>query len=223
MKITPQSAELLSYTNYPLWLVERSGRVCYKSEGKIDCTQCHKGMLFNGNLCEYCYDRSSKFIKKIINMGHESVLEHANLTFLFITDRGISHELVRHRLCAFSQESTRYVKYDGGMEVVEPNFNSCKSPETARLNWIAAMEEDELKYSTFRNNGLSPQWSRSVLPNSLKTEIVVSANIREWRHIFNLRLFNEGAHPQIRDLMKLAFNKIRENRELFVFFENLEE
>ncbi|GAU07440.1 FAD-dependent thymidylate synthase [Desulfoplanes formicivorans] len=165
--------------------LERAARTCYKSEDKIT----------EGS--------ARKLIARILQVNHESVLEHASVSVRIVCDRGISHEIVRHRLASFSQESTRYANYGKekfGKEitVIRPFFWEEDSREYAL--WLEAMEKAEEVYMALLEAGARPQEARSVLPNSLKTEIVVTANLREWRHIFKLRCAS-AAHPQIRQIM----------------------
>ncbi|MGM0759086.1 MAG: FAD-dependent thymidylate synthase [Thermodesulfobacteriota bacterium] len=174
----PQSDEILR-------LLEMAGRTCYKSEDKIT------------------EDSAAGFVSRIVRSGHESVIEHANVTVRFTVDRGVSHELVRHRLAAYSQESTRYANYSQerfGREitVIKPCFWEEDSPEYAM--WEKAMHQAEEAYMQLLDQGASPQQARAVLPNSLKTEVVMTANLREWRHVFRLRC-QKAAHPQIREVM----------------------
>ncbi len=165
-----------------LRFIERSGRVAYKSEDKIT------------------KDSAEKFISNIISRGHESVLEHFSFSVRFICDRGVTHELVRHRLVAYTQESTRYCNYaKKGVTFIEPLFWEHGSPEYN--TWIVAMERAEHAYNALINSGCTPQQARSVLPNSLKTEIIATANIREWRHILRLRA-SKQAHPQMQELIR---------------------
>ncbi len=185
MKIIQQSSEILEVTPNYLKLLEKAGRTCYKSEDKIN-------------------DESAElFIKKIVEMGHESVLEHGNMTVKFITDRGVTHELVRHRVASFSQESTRYCNYAKGkfgsqITLIKPAF--WYDNDAAYNIWVQAMENAEKYYFDLLMSGATAQEARTVLPNSLKAEIIMTANFREWRHIFRLRC-SEAAHIQIRDLM----------------------
>ena len=183
--------------------LEEIGRVCYKSEDKI--TQ----------------DSAQKFIKTIIDNGHHSVIEHSMATVRFIIDRGVSHELVRHRLCAFSQESTRYCDYQGDIEFIIPpwcidlgegvySYPTDEALAATTMEWLEAMQQAEDHYNLLRKGGWSPQQARSVLPNSLKTEIVVTANYREWRHIFTLRC-SKKAHPQMREVMIPLAKEFAEN------------
>jgi len=165
--------------------LERYARVCYKSEDK---------MSESGN---------PDFLKSKIRIGHESIIEHEKATVMLIIDRGVSHELVRHRVgAAYSQESTRYCSYNKdkfGKEitVIEPYFFTDR-PE-AYACWQEACRFAEQSYMTMLENGCSAQEARSILPNSLKTEIVVTYNLREWRHFFRLRC-DSAAHPQMRQV-----------------------
>jgi len=188
MQIVKQSAELISITPFALMLIEQAGRTCYKSEDKITEVS------------------SEKFVQMIIKRGHESVLEHASATFRFITDRGVTHELVRHRIgVAYSQESTRYCNYAGSdMQFINPGFNI--GTELHDI-WVDSCQTAEQNYNVLIENDVSPQIARSVLPNCLKTEIVMTANFREWRHVFKLRT-SKAAHPQIRELMEMAQNQL---------------
>lgn len=168
--------------------IEKAGRTCYKSEEKITP------------------DSAKKFIKKILSIGHESVIEHEKITVRVICDRGVSHEIVRHRIASYSQESTRYCNYSkdkfgSEITVIEPCFwNSGSEPDKEkRAVWEEAMRSAEKAYFKLIELGASPQEARSVLPNSLKTEIVMTMNLREWRHFFKLRTA-DSAHPQMREL-----------------------
>ena len=164
--------------------LEECGRVCYKSEGKITD------------------DSAPKFVAGIIKRGHEAVLEHCSFTVKFICDRGVSHEIVRHRLASYCQESTRYCNYGkdqfgSEITVIEPCY--LNENTFAYDEWKEACRRAETAYFNLLNWGLSPQEARAVLPNSLKTEVVMTANIREWRHFLRLRT-STGAHPQIREV-----------------------
>lgn len=179
--------------------IEWAGRKCYKSEGKIE----------DGKY-------NPEFVNSLIKRGHLSVIEHSFLTVSFIVDRGISHELVRHRLAAFSQESTRYCNYAGdrfGNEItVIPPFFFFDDDGEATENlaiWQAACEASQSCYLALIAGGASAQEARDVLPNSLKTEIVVTANWREWRHIFSQRC-GAPAHPQMKQVMIPLLFKIKQ-------------
>lgn len=164
--------------------LERCGRVCYKSEDRIT------------------EDSAEKFIAMILKSGHESVLEHEKITVKFICDRGVTHEIVRHRIASYSQESTRYcnyskAKFGGELTFIRPCFWDSDSGKYAV--WKQAMEDSEKAYIKLISIGAKPEEARAVLPNSLKTEIVVTMDLREWRHFFRLRT-SERAHLQIREI-----------------------
>ena len=181
MFLIKPSFEITRIMDMDLKTIEFAGRTCYKSENSITESS------------------AEKFARKILKLGHESVLEHSAMTVKLICDRGVSHELVRHRLCTFSQESTRYCNYkDGCTFIIPPWFTDEETP--AVVMWRKVMHGVELSYQRLLDLGWSPQQARSVLPNALKTEIVVTTNFREWRHIFKLRC-SKAAHPQMRELM----------------------
>ena len=161
--------------------IETCGRTCYKSEGREDSAE--------------------KFVAGLVKRGHESVLEHFSFSVRFIVDRGVSHEIVRHRIASYSQESTRYCNYardrfSSEVTFVEPLF---LDGSTGRKIWEDACIEAEKAYFAMLNFGFMPEEARSVLPNSLKTELVMTANLREWRHFLKLRT-SKAAHPQIREV-----------------------
>ena len=164
--------------------IEKAGRTCYKSEDRIT------------------EESAKSFVRKLMERGHESVLEHASITVRFVCDRGVSHEIVRHRLASYSQESTRYCNYSNyrfGSEltVIKPCFLTEKTG--AYMSWVTAMHLAEIMYSDMLAEGCTPQEARSVLPSSTKTEVVMTANLREWRHFLKLRTA-KAAHPQMREL-----------------------
>ena len=187
MKIIEPSVELVEDFDAAAIMqkLERAGRVCYKSEGNIKD------------------DSAEKFIRGIIKRGHESVIEHATISFKIICDRGVTHELVRHRIGAsYSQESTRYCDYSAGKFGSELTFiKPCFWQEDDKnfLLWKATMAQLEKNYLTLRANGARPEEARSILPNSLKTEIFVTMNLRELRHFLKLRTA-KAAHPQMREV-----------------------
>jgi len=187
MRIVSPSFEIMAMPDADEVLkhIEAAGRTCYKSEDKITA------------------DSAAKFVAMILRSGHESVIEHASATVRFVCDRGVTHELVRHRLASYSQESTRYAnyakdKFGNEITVIRPVFWQEGSEEFAR--WERAMQAAEAAYLEMVEAGARPEEARSVLPNSLKTEIVMTANLREWRHVFRLRC-GGPAHPQIREIM----------------------
>jgi len=185
MRIIEASATIESFTPNLEKNIEAAGRTCWKSEDKID----------DNSACG--------FIEKIKGYNHASVLEHGAITVRFVIDRGVSHELVRHRLASFSQESTRYCnytkgKFDSEITVIKPCFWSDDSFEFSV--WKTSCENAEKDYFKLMDAGAKAQEARSVLPNSLKTEVVMTANPREWGHVFNLRCA-PAAHPQMREVM----------------------
>jgi len=196
--------------------IERSGRTCYKSEEQNS----RIGYMAGG----WDPEKTKKFVKMLIERSHESVLEHEKLTVRIIFDRGCSHELVRHRIASFSQESTRYCNYSKDKFGNEVTFidlrHLLKNPKSADV-WLRALKQSEENYLEMLDLGESPQIARSVLVNSLKTELVITGNIREWRLIFKQRT-SSAAHPQMREIMipllkelqqriPIVFDDIKEN------------
>jgi len=177
--------------------LEKYGRVCYKSEDKITMTS------------------AANFLRNAIKRGHLRLIEHEKVTVRIICDRGVTHEIVRHRIGSYSQESTRYCDYTGEMVVIRPFF--FKSDMKKYAHWLFAMESAERSYCALRKVGATPQEARSVLPNSLKTEIVVTYNLREWRHFFSLRC-SKASHPQMR---QVAIPLLKEfQKQIPVLFED---
>jgi thymidylate synthase (FAD) len=178
--------------------IEKIGRVCYKSEDRI---------TEDG-------ESAKKFVGMLIRNGHEAMIEHSSLSVKFTVDRGVSHELVRHRIASFAQESTRYCNYANnkfggectyvdianGMYFDTKMRNMSEEELNAVYNeWTLAMEDAEKHYMRMLELGATPQIARSVLPNSVKTEITITANYREWRNFFKLRV-PKTAHPQMREV-----------------------
>jgi thymidylate synthase (FAD) len=196
MKIISTSFVIIGTVNSEAILknIEACGRVCYKSEGLITD------------------DSATPFIRKIIKSGHESVIEHEKITVKIICDRGVSHEIVRHRIASYSQESTRYCNYsqdEFGNEItfIKPYFWADDSEAMAL--WQEQMKSAEKTYLKLIDIGIPPEQARSVLPNSLKTEIVVTMDLREWRHFFKLRT-SKRAHPQMREVSIPLLAKFKE-------------
>lgn len=201
MQIIEQSWEWLQKPRSPLEIIESAGRTCYKSETRVK------------------HGSAEKFVKMILLNKHETVIEHISASVRFITNRGVTHELVRHRLASFSQESTRYVKYDKNMEFIKPVWwNEENYPEEAKAIWTKTMEDAEKAYRKALKAGDRPEQAREILPHALKTEIVVTANLREWRHIFHARCSN-SSHPQIRALMRDCLKGFSE--EIPIVFDDL--
>lgn len=165
---------------------EYAGRTCYKTEERhIDVKT------------------AGEFLGRIIEAGHESVIEHMNVTFHIICDRSCSHQIVRHRLVSYSQESQRYCNYGKlGFQVICPPV--IKSNNLRHIAWKDVIRATVGQYCYLLDSGVKPEDARSVLPNAMKTELVMTANIREWRHIFEERALNPRAQWQIRGLMQDA-------------------
>lgn len=200
MRLVKQGWRWVRRPDEALEVIERAGRVCYRSEERIG------------------EGTAAPFVRRIVRLGHHSVIEHATATVEFTTNRGVTHELVRHRLASFSQESTRYVNYGGReMEFIEPVWwENAAAP--ARERFLAALSAAEAAYGDLLSAGWRPEQAREVLPNALKTVIVVTANLREWRHIFALRT-GPRAHPQIRELLLSCLRGFQE--AVPVVFEDL--
>jgi len=210
MNITKPSFKIVRYTQDMYSAIEDAARLCYQSEPK-------------GNVEESC-----RFLQTLIKRGHHTPFEFADIEVEFVVDRGVSHELVRHRLCSPMQESTRYCDYSkekfcNEITVIAPSFfPKGETPreiylpgddkEPVALNkfvvWLLAMEEAEWAYFTLLDMGASPQEARTVLPNSLKTSIKLKANVREWWHILSLRC-DKSAHPQMREVMLPLLGKFK--------------
>lgn len=207
MKIIEPSVEILTPIDGEaiLKMLEAVGRTCYKSEDKIQ----------EGS--------AEKFIAGIVKRGHEAVIEHYNITVKFICDRGVTHEIVRHRLASYCQESTRYCNYSSdkfGTEitVIKPCFLE-EGTEGFRM-WAGLCSLAEAYYFDLLNWRCTPQEARSVLPNSLKTELVMTANIREFRHFFKLRC-SKAAHPQMREVALMLLKEFKER--IPVLFDDIDE
>lgn len=173
--------------------IEACGRVCYKSEGRIK----------DGS--------AEKFVASIIQRGHEAVLEHVSVTVKFVVDRGVSHEIVRHRLASYCQESTRYCNYSkddfcSEITVIRPSF--LEEGTTAWNYWESNCHVAERSYFDMLAWGYTPQEARCVLPHSLKTEAVMTANLREWRTFFKLRTA-VAAHPQMLEVTRPLLDKLK--------------
>ena len=176
--------------------IEQMGRLCYKSEDQITD------------------ESAEKFVRTLVKNGHEAMLEHASMSVIFTVDRGVSHELVRHRLASFAQESTRYCNYSkdkfgNEITVIQPWY--LDSSSGAYNSWVREMNEAEKAYFAMLNQGCSPQEARAVLPNSLKTEIGMTANMREWRNVLKLRAAGTTGrpHPQMLEVMVPLLNELR--------------
>ena len=249
MNIINHSARIISISHNPLKTVEFAARLCYKSENQIEkCPSCanynpdramlniwHPDRQEWTQECHECIKRATNFIHKLIKSGHESVLEHASMSVYFITDRTVSHELVRHRIASFSQESTRYCSYGNeknGISVTPPDFSTAthtdgSSAETEAHNlWKDIKSKEEEAYNKLLAYKVPPQTARTVLPFDLKTELVMTANIREWRHLLKLRLLGTTGkpHPSMINLMTKLVTEIKgteNNTSIYPFFTDI--
>ena len=198
--------------------IEAVGRTCYKSEDKI---------TDDG-------ESAKKFVAMLVKNGHEAMIEHSSLSIRFYVDRGVSHELVRHRVASFGQESTRYCnysnnKYNNEISVIDLQdgiiLDTKMVKESAGVvaavyaEWIKAMQDAEKHYLKMIELGATPQIARSVLPNSTKTELVMTANYREWRHFFKLRTAI-AAHPQMREITMPLLNELKS--KIPIIFDDIE-
>lgn len=222
MKILKPSYEILTPISpggiQELKHIEKIGRVCYKSEDKI---------TEDG-------ESAKRFAKMLIDRGHEAMIEHSSLSVKFIVDRAISHEAVRHRIASFAQESTRFCNYSSDKFCAEINVIDIRggikldkkmknlSPAAIAnilLEWCSAMEDAERHYMKMIELGTTPQIARSVLPNSTKTEITITANYREWRNIFKLRTA-PAAHHQMREIMIPLLKELK--TKIPIIFDDIE-
>ncbi len=206
MKVIKPSFEIIGQLDPQAMLrnIEAAGRVCYRSEANVT----------EGS--------AERFIQRIVKSGHESVIEHEKITVKIICDRGVTHEIVRHRIASYSQESTRYCNYSqdrfgNELTFIDPCFWE-KDSEAYAL-WEKQMQSAEDSYLALLKAGATPEQARSVLPNSLKTEIMVTMDLREWRHYLRLRT-SKRAHPQIREISIPILRKFQEL--LPVVFEDIQ-
>jgi len=208
MKIIKPSVEVLNKEltgNEILKKIELCARVCYKSEDLIT------------------NESAEKLVERLIKSDHTAMLEHFSISVRVICDRGVSHEIVRHRMASYAQESTRFCNYSKdkfGSELtfIEPCFWAVGNPHGAE--WRDAMRHAEEHYFRMLNNGATPQEARSVLPNSTKTEIVMTLNLRSWRNFFKLRLAKD-AHPQMKEVANLIFDELSKIPVVFDDFKNI--
>ena len=208
MKLIKPYYEILTPINGDeiLKTIERVARTCYKSEDKIN------------------EDSAQKITKSLIEKHQEAMIEFYDIIVKFVCDRGVSHEIVRHRLASYAQESTRYCNYSKDKfdnqitfvipcwcnTIIEGDENNQKDVSLMDFAWLSAMQHAEFTYNQLIKpenwypkqpiaSAWQPQQARAVLPNSLKTEINVKMNLREWRHFFKLRT-SPAAHPQMREI-----------------------
>lgn len=190
MYLIKPSFEILNF-NCDLSLIERAGRTCYKSE---------------------CKGEPEKFVKKICHRGHLSIAEHGIITVKIIADRGFLGQITRHRLCSFSVESSRYNNYKKkGLSFIIPPWVNIKpglyeydsalnTGDLGSIAWAKGLWESEYYYNLLIDRKWKPEEARSILPMALSTEFIMSANPREWKHIFELRC-EKSTHSQMREIM----------------------
>ena len=212
MKLIKPSIEFLNMTDEPLRAIEEAGRTCYKSEDRMRP------------------DSAEMFVRMLMKNGHLAMIEHASASYRVICDRGVTHEIVRHRLFSYAQESTRYCNYKGGVTFIIPPWLSIDNGEyynadvfvyNARKElwvWLKTLLHCEASYIWLLANGQTPQQARGFLPNALKTEIVITGNLREWLHFFKLRCA-PTAHPQMQEIANMILSDIRER--CAVIFDNI--
>jgi thymidylate synthase (FAD) len=210
MRVIEPSHEILYVSENPLELIEAAGRTAYKSEDRIT------------------EESAPAFVRMILDRGHFPVTEFGWMVVRFVCDRGVSHEIVRHRLFSFVQESTRFCDYGKGKFggeltfIMQPFWSQgaeTRQEKAKYTNWLGSMACAEDAYLDLLNEGATPQQARSVLPNSLKTEIVCAANLREWTHFFRMRVA-KAAHPQMRQLTVPLLREVKER--IPVLFDDIE-
>ena len=205
MKIVNHSVKASFSSAYPFSIIEQAAKTCYQSE------------------LAKTYNKKKEFVRKLIKNGHTAMLEFVDITFRIITDRGVSHELVRHRMASYAQESTRYCNYkDKDIEFIKPvclieEYND--NFDTPYELWLEHMKQSEEYYKHFISCGYSPQIARSVLPNSLKTEICMKMNMRSFRNFIQLRTA-KTTHPDMQHVANLCVDAIRDT-DYFIFIEDL--
>ena len=225
MQIVKAGYEILDPLNGEeiLKKIERVARVCYKSEDLIG------------------EGTAERMVRSLIKRGHEAMLEHFSFSVKFVVDRGVSHEIVRHRVASFAQESTRYCNYGnkgGEITVIKPCYledvdvdyvdaygevylEPLEGKESQLKHWVTSCRQAEKNYLGMLADGATPQEARAVLPNSLKTEIVMTANLREWRHFLKLRAVGTTGkpHPQMSEVAVPLLKELQE--KIPVVFEDL--
>jgi thymidylate synthase (FAD) len=209
VKIIEPSVEIVSEINSDKMLkqIEKCARNCYKSENNIteDTTS------------------AVKMIGKLIEMGHTAMIEFADVIVNLHCDVGVYKDLTRHRHCSFAIESTRYCNYSKGkfgneISVIKP----CNMDENSGIyhTWLKAMNDMERAYMQMAEIGATPDQLRMILPHSTAASVMMKANIREWRHIFNLRCA-KAAHPSVRQIMLMTLNEF--HNKIPVLFDDLYE
>lgn len=183
--------------------LELCARNCYKSEDKIT------------------EDSARQMVRKLLELGHEAMIEHYNLTVKLTCDMGVYKDLTRHRHVSYAIESTRYCNYSKGkfgneLTVMKPCHIKEGTPEYQI--WLSTMETIEKNYNAMAELGCKPDQLRMLLPHSIKADVIMTANLREWRHIFKLRCA-PAAHPTVQEVMKMLLGTLK--REIPVIFDDI--
>ena len=206
VKVYKESVEIMTPLDGDMIMkhLELCIRNCYKSEDKIEPGS------------------AERMIRKIIELKHEAMLEHFSISVRIITDVGVYKDLTRHRIASFAIESTRYCNYSKGKFGSE--LGVMVPPElqegTEEYNiWFNAMEEIEKAYNALAAKGYKADVCRMLLPHSTKSSVILTANIREWRHIFKLRTA-KAAHPTVQSVMKRVLVQFK--KHIPIFFEDIE-
>lgn len=203
-EVVEHSVELVEYTPMAALQVTKAARTCYRSEKPMAISE------------------ANDFVKMLIRKGHESPLEFAHIMLRITTSRDITHELVRHRLASYAQESTRYVRYKNGVQKVRPveikEYLEDGTPNPAYLVWLDGCRAAEKAYIELLRITHRPELARTVLPGSTRTTIVMQMNMREFRHFLRLRMAS-AAHPDMRYVAGLCRDAAEQN-DLGVFLED---
>lgn len=225
MKLQHATGKIIGGTTYAeaVSLISSAAMLCYNVQEVA------------GETAEDIFKNREAFVEKRLKAGHESVIEHSLVACLFQVDRGVTHEIVRHRLCSFTQSSTRYCDYasereDGNVTFIIPPWVEI-SPGTynghdnmqnvfrdkADMMWFCDMLNAETSYRRLRENGWAPEKARCVLPHSTMANIMWSANLREWRHILNLRAVGTTGrpHPQMVEVMQPLLQQFKQQYPIF--------
>ena len=213
VNIVKKAFRVLDFPKNPVIKIASAARVCYDSKPK-------------------CLEEESKFVKSLVSAGHLTPFEHVSASVEITCSRATSHEIVRHRLASFNQQSQRYVDYSKEISFVRPiwtyaeYYNEQKElAEIAYTSWIKQISSIPVQYMTLLGLVKKPEFARECLPNSTATTIVMTANFREWMHIFDLRAFGKTGrpHPEIKSLFSGIYHTFSLMcPEIFTPFEGLE-
>ena len=201
INIVEKSFRVIGFPKNPVRKIANAARVCYDSKPKY-------------------LEEETKFVKSLISAGHLTPFEHVSASVELTCSRATSHEIVRHRLASFNQQSQRYVDYSKEISFVRPIWTYAEYynehnelAEIAYTSWLKQISSIPVQYMTLLGLVKKPEFARECLPNSTATTIIMTANFREWMHIFDLRAFGKTGrpHPEIKALFSgiyIAFNAI---------------